>query len=100
VRSWEASANPALSVKPPKSNSSPTLPFEEEAIQRMLAAADTFTVKGNFGANRKRVRAMILLLRYLGLRISDASTLERSRVRPVLVGVQPRRYAATLRARA
>ena len=76
------SANPAASVKPPKSNSSPTLPFEEEEIDRMLAAAETFTPKGNFGAgNRKRVRAMILLLRYSGLRISDASTLERGRVK-------------------
>ena len=47
----------------------------------MLAAAETFTTKGNFGpGNRKRVKAMILLLRYSGLRISDASTLERSRV--------------------
>ena len=76
------SANPVAAVKPPKSNSSPTLPFEEVEIERMLAAADTFTVKGNFGAgNRKRVRAMILLLRYSGLRISDASTLERVRLK-------------------
>ena len=45
----------------------------------MLAPPDTFTVKGYFGAgNRKRVRDMILLLRYSGLRISDASALERS----------------------
>ena len=75
------SSNPALAVKPPKSDSSPTLPFEEAEIETMLAAADTFTTKGNFGpGNRKRVRAMILLLRYSGLRISDASTLERSRL--------------------
>ena len=54
------SANPALAVKPPRSDSSPTLPFDEADIETMLAAADTFTVKGNFGAgNRKRVRAMI-----------------------------------------
>ena len=76
------SANPALAVKPPRSDSSPTLPFDEAEIETMLAAADTFTVKGNFGAgNRKRVRSMILLLRYSGLRISDASTLERSRLK-------------------
>ena len=77
---WIA-ANPALAVKPPRADSSPTLPFDESEIAKMLTAADTFTVKGNFGAgNRKRVRAMILLLRYSGLRISDASTLERSRL--------------------
>jgi len=74
-------ANPALAVKAPKSDSSPTLPFEEAEVGRMLEAADSFTAKGNFGAgNRKRVRAMILLLRYSGLRISDAATLERSRL--------------------
>jgi integrase/recombinase XerD len=78
---WIAS-NPALSVKAPRSDSSPTLPFEEEEVERLLAAADTFTVKGTFGAgNRKRVRAMILLLRYSGLRISDAATLERTRLK-------------------
>ena len=77
---WIA-ANPALCVKPPRSDSSPTLPFSEIEIEKMLEAAETFTTNGNFGAgNRKRVRAMILLLRYSGLRISDASTLERSRV--------------------
>lgn len=76
------SSNPALAVKPPRSDSSPTLPFEEAEIEKMLAAADTFTTKGNFGSgNRKRVRAMILLLRYSGLRISDASTLEGSRLK-------------------
>jgi integrase/recombinase XerD len=75
------SSNPALSVKPPKSDSSPTLPFEEAQIVKMLKAANTFTTNGNFRAgNRKRVRAMVLLLRYSGLRISDASTLERSRL--------------------
>jgi integrase/recombinase XerD len=74
-------ANPAMSVKPPRSASSPTLPFDEEDIDKMLAAADTFTAKGNVGAgNRKRVRAMILLLRYSGLRISDACTRERARL--------------------
>jgi integrase/recombinase XerD len=75
------SANPAVAVKAPRSHRSPTLPFEEAEVEDMLAAADTFATYGKYGAgNRRRVRAMILLLRYSGLRISDASTLERSRL--------------------
>ena len=70
-----------MEVKAPRSQSVPTLPFDEAEIEAMLAAADTFATFGRYGAgNRKRVRAMILLLRYSGLRISDASTLERSRL--------------------
>jgi integrase/recombinase XerD len=75
------SANPAVAVKAPRSQSPPTLPFDEAEVESMLAAADTVVTYGRYGAgNRKRVRAMILLLRYSGLRISDASTLERSRL--------------------
>jgi len=47
----------------------------------MLKVADTFYAKGEFGTgNRDRIRAMILQLRYSGLRISDATVLERSRL--------------------
>jgi integrase len=73
--------NPALAVKPPRSDSHPTLPFDESEVDRMLAAARAFTTRGYFGGGKRaRVEAMILLLRYSGLRISDASTLERSRL--------------------
>jgi integrase/recombinase XerD len=76
------STNPVSAVKLPQAKHTPTLPFEEDEIDRMLRAADTFTTKGIFGGglNRKRVKAMILLLRYSGLRISDAATLERARI--------------------
>lgn len=53
--------------------------FEPEEIERLLGAADKFNHRGIFGSgNRKRIRAMVLLLRYSGLRISDASVLPRS----------------------
>jgi integrase/recombinase XerD len=74
-------ANPAAAIKPPKSDHAPTMPFEPAQIEAMLAVADAFHDRGRFGAgNRQRIRAMILLLRYSGLRISDAAVLERSRV--------------------
>lgn len=74
-------ANPAAAIKPPKPDHAPTMPFEPEQIEAMLAVADAFNGRGRFGAgNRLRIRAMILLLRYSGLRISDAAVLERSRL--------------------
>jgi site-specific recombinase XerD len=74
-------ANPMSAVKPPKADHSPTLPFEKKQIEKLLATAEKLTAKGRFkDGNRKRVRAMILLLRYSGLRISDAAILERSRL--------------------
>jgi hypothetical protein len=51
------SANPAVTVKPPRSQSSPTLPFEEAEIEKMLAAAETFTTNGNFGAGTRTLRS-------------------------------------------
>jgi integrase/recombinase XerD len=73
--------NPAALIKPPKPDHSPTMPFDQQQIDAMLAVADAFNTKGKFGpGNRDRVRAMILLLRYSGLRISDAAILERRRL--------------------
>jgi site-specific recombinase XerD len=73
--------NPALVVKPPIGESSEIETFEPGEIERMLAVAHRFNTRGKFGAgNRKRIAAMILLLRYSGLRISDAAVLARNRL--------------------
>ena len=74
-------ANPSAVIKPPKADQSPTLPFEKAQIETLLEVADQFRTQGRFGGgNRQRIRAMILLLRYSGLRISDAAVLERSKL--------------------
>lgn len=74
--------NPALAVKPPLPDRTEIETFEPEEIERMLKVADRFNTRGKFGpGNRTRIRAMILLLRYSGLRISDASVLARDRLR-------------------
>jgi site-specific recombinase XerD len=74
-------ANPATVIRPPKPDHAPTLPFEQVEIDNLLTIADAFNGRGRFGpGNRQRIRAMILLLRYSGLRISDAAVLERSRL--------------------
>ncbi len=73
--------NPALVVKPLRVEQRDVETFDQDEIERMLQSADTFTARGKFGAgNRRRIRAMILLLRYSGLRISDASMIARDRL--------------------
>jgi len=75
------SVNPALAVKPPLAEDTNIETFEPEEIEGMLAAAGTFTANGKYrDGNRRRIRAMILLLRYSGIRISDAAVLARERL--------------------
>jgi integrase len=74
-------SNPALAIKPPKVTDPPTLPFTNEEVEKILWACDLFSTGGRYRAlNRTRVRAMVLLLRYSGLRIRDAVCLTRDRV--------------------
>jgi len=70
-------SNPAMLLKPPKVTLRPTLPFEDAEMTRILAAADALATWGSFGP---KARAMVLLLRYSGLRMQDAACLERNRV--------------------
>lgn len=63
--------NPAKPIKAPTADQRPTLPFTAEEMGSILTAA----------ADNPRLRAMVLLLRHSGLRIGDAVTLSRDRVR-------------------
>ncbi|MDQ2945592.1 MAG: tyrosine-type recombinase/integrase [Acidobacteriota bacterium] len=60
----------------------PTLPYSEEEFTRILVACDEY--KDNYGRtgqwNARRLRALVLLLRYSGLRIGDAVILQRDRI--------------------
>jgi integrase/recombinase XerD len=71
-------SNPAMVLKPPKVTHRPTLPFEDSDIERILKATDTLSEWGTFGP---KARAMVLLLRYSGLRMQDAACLERRRLK-------------------
>lgn len=66
--------NPCDKVKPPKVDQAPTLPFTREEMKRIVAACDR--VPDNYGRlgglPAKRIKALVLLLRYSGLRIGDA----------------------------
>jgi hypothetical protein len=73
--------NPALVVKPPKGDDDEIETFEPGEVEAMLRVADTFRTKSHYGpGNRKRIRAMVLLLRYSDIRISDAAVLARAKL--------------------
>ena len=74
--SW-IDTNAAMLIKPPKVGHRPTLPFDESEMDRILKAADGVSSWGSFGP---KARAMVLLLRYSGLRMQDAACIERARL--------------------
>ena len=76
-RKW-MSSNPAKEVKPPTVKAKPKEPYTQEEVVRILSGCDQL---GRGPYERSRARAMVLLLRYTGLRISDVATLARDRVR-------------------
>jgi integrase len=81
-REW-VSKNPASKLKAPRVTLCPTLPYTREEMIRILAALtkyrDEFPVRGK--ENAMRLRALVLLLRYSGVRIGDAISLTSARVK-------------------
>ena len=76
-RGW-MTENVAKRVKPPANvKPSPVEPYTPAELTRLLFACDRF---GRASYERLRARAMILLLRHTGLRISDVATLARERI--------------------
>jgi integrase/recombinase XerD len=61
-RKWIAD-NPAVDLSSPRLTNTPTLPFSEPDMKKILKVA------------KSKVKALILVMRYSGLRISDATTL-------------------------
>ena len=74
--------NPARKVKAPRNDEPPTLPFTPDEVKALLAAVDKIDNHYDIGIERARLRAraLVLLLLYSGMRISDAVRLKRSRV--------------------
>ena len=70
------SNNPAAKLKPPKISGRPTMPFVREEVNHLLTACNVYPDK----LNAVRLRALVQLLRYSGLRIRDAVTLHRDRI--------------------
>jgi integrase/recombinase XerD len=70
--------NPARKLKSPKITARPTMPYSREEMIRITGALDEYGLDGS--RNRRRMRALVLLLRHSGLRIGDAVTLGCERI--------------------
>jgi integrase len=67
--------NPATELKAPKVPNKPTMPFTREEMIRIFAALEPYGKSAGI-RNAQRLRAFVLLLRYSGLRIGDATQLK------------------------
>lgn len=82
---WESGwipNNPASILKHPKTSDPPTVPFTHVEVAQVLATCEQYY--GGLGErgrmNSYRLRALVLLLLYSGLRIRDAVTLSHDRI--------------------
>lgn len=66
--------NPATRIRPPKVEEKPTLPLDDTDLDKLITATRKYRGDG------ERLKAMALLLRYTGLRISDAAALRCDRI--------------------
>jgi site-specific recombinase XerD len=77
-REWTAK-NPARSLKRPRMiEANNIVPYTRQEVIAIIAACDQI---GRTSYERRRARAMTLLMRYAGLRISDVVTLSRDHIR-------------------
>lgn len=74
--------NPARKIKNPKVTQTPTMPYTKEEMTKVLTGCDDYarTYPKAGKGNAARLRALVLLFRYSGLRIRDAVTLSRDRI--------------------
>jgi integrase len=81
-RDW-VTKNPATDLKAPRITLCPTMPYTRDEMMRILAAItryrDEFPTRGK--ENALRIRALVLLLRYSGMRIGDAVSLSTDRIK-------------------
>lgn len=80
-RKWVAE-NPASELKAPKVSVRPTMPFTHDEMLRILAATEKYAsvAAHNAKLNARRLRSLVLLLRYSGIRIGDAVGLSLDRL--------------------
>jgi len=74
--------NFAKDLRAPRDDGPPTMPFTREEVDRMLAACDAWGDRNpnSRALTRANARALVLVLLYSGLRISDAVQLRRDAV--------------------
>jgi site-specific recombinase XerD len=74
--------NPALAVKPPKVPPKATLPFTNKAMEEILRACDVYSEHYPKAGKTycDKIKALVLLMLYSGLRIRDAVCLKRDKI--------------------
>jgi site-specific recombinase XerD len=80
-RKW-ITDNPARELKAPKVQLRPTLPFTHKEMVSILTAIEAYAARTahNGRINARRMRSLVLLLRYSGMRIGDAVSLTADRI--------------------
>jgi integrase/recombinase XerD len=74
--------NPASDLKAPKITLCPTLPFTHNEMLRILSAINKYEneFSGRGSENARRMQALVVLLRYGGMRIGDTVSLSANRI--------------------
>ena len=82
VASGWIETNPASGLKRSVETNPPTMPFTDDELVRITRALDNHRAfkEGDCRWRAERLRALVLVLRYTGLRIQDAVKLTRSQV--------------------
>jgi len=80
-REW-ITRNPASDLQAPKITLCPTMPYTHQEMLRILAAIDKYKNEfpGRGADNARRIRSLVLLLRYSGMRIGDTIGLGTDRI--------------------
>jgi integrase/recombinase XerD len=74
--------NPTAAIQSPKVRARPTMPFTQEDMSKIIAACEIYPgeSKTPMAMPGRRLRALVLMLRYSGMRISDAVGCEVNRL--------------------
>jgi integrase/recombinase XerD len=80
-RQWTDS-NPATRIRLPKVQLSPTMPLTSADMTKILAACEKLELESqpHGRVNARRLKTLVLLMRYTGIRVSDAVTLTTDRL--------------------
>ena len=93
-RRWLAH-NVAKDVHPPKGiKPKEVIPYRDAEVARLVVACNEI---GKQSYERRRARAMVLLMRYTGLRISDVMTLGRDRVGAGMIHLHTNKTSGVVR---
>jgi integrase len=87
-RKW-CENNPASSLRPPKESVIVKKPYDTWELEKIEWAIPLFPIKGIYGEeNRERIKALILVLQWTGLRIGDVVQLKREMVQGGFITVR------------